>query len=53
MKDVFSFQSPFGFIGRLFDKLVLTNYLTKFLLERNKMIKAYAETEKWKVVMNQ
>jgi len=53
MKDVFKFQSPIGFIGRLFDKLVLTNYLTKFLIERNNLIKEFAETEKWKVVLNQ
>lgn len=53
MKDVFSFQSPFGIVGKLFDRLVLTNYLTKFLIERNQLIKEYAETEKWKVVLNQ
>ena len=26
MKDIFKFQSPFGYAGKLFDKLVLTNY---------------------------
>jgi hypothetical protein len=52
MKDVFSFQSPLGFIGRIFDKFVLTKYLTKFLVERNDLIKEYAETEKWKTVIN-
>ena len=52
MKDVFSFQSPLGFIGQAFDKLVLTKYLTKFLVERNDLIKEYAETEKWKTVIN-
>ena len=52
MKDVFRFQSPFGFIGQAFDKLVLTKYLTKFLVERNDLIKEYAETEKWKTVIN-
>lgn len=52
MKDVFRFQSPFGFIGQAFDKLVLTKYLTEFLVERNDLIKEYAETEKWKTVIN-
>ena len=52
MKDVFSFQSPFGIFGKIFDKLVLTKYLTKFLEERNELIKEYAETTKWKSVLN-
>jgi ligand-binding SRPBCC domain-containing protein len=52
MKDVFSFQSPFGILGQLFDKLVLTKYMTKFLVDRNNLIKEYAETTKWKSVLN-
>ena len=51
MKDVFSFQSPLGFIGRLIDKIILTNYLTKILKERNAVIKEFAETAKWKSVL--
>ncbi|MES2681583.1 MAG: SRPBCC family protein [Bacteroidota bacterium] len=51
MKDVFSFQSPFGIFGRIFDKLVLTKYLRKFLIERNDIIKEYAETGKWASVI--
>ena len=52
MKDVFNFQSSFGFLGQAFDKLVLSKYLTKFLVERNDLIKEYAETSKWKTVIN-
>jgi len=52
MKDEFSFQSPFGFIGKLVDKLVLTNYLTKLLITRNNTIKEFAETTKWKEILN-
>lgn len=52
MKDIFSFKSPFGLLGRVFDKLVLKKYLTKFLIERNNLIKEYAETTKWKQVIN-
>jgi ligand-binding SRPBCC domain-containing protein len=51
MKDRFEFQSPCGFIGKLFDKLVLTQYMTKFLISRNNIIKEYAETEKWKLIL--
>jgi len=52
MKDIFNFQSPFGLIGNLVDKIVLTNYLRNILLKRNMVIKKYAETEKWKSLLN-
>ncbi len=52
MKDAFSFQSPFGILGNVFDKLVLTKYLKKFLIERNNLIKEYVETSKWKSVLD-
>ena len=52
MKDVFSFQSPFGFVGRLVDKMVLTNYLKKLLINRNNIIKEFAETDRWKEVLS-
>ena len=48
MKDIFNFQSPFGLIGKLVDKIVLTKYLKNLLLKRNMVIKEYAEIEKWK-----
>jgi len=48
MKDVFIFESPFGIYGRLFNFLVLTNYMKRFLQERNQMIKEVAESEAWK-----
>jgi ligand-binding SRPBCC domain-containing protein len=51
MSDVFEFRSPFGFIGSIFDKIVLTNYLTQLLRSRNEVIKAYAETTNWKTVL--
>lgn len=52
MKDIFEFQSPFGIIGNLFNYLILTNYMKKLLDERNKIIKNFAETEKWKEILN-
>ncbi|MEO8116941.1 MAG: SRPBCC family protein [Bacteroidota bacterium] len=51
MKDIFEFHSPLGIIGQLFNKLILTNYLKELLLERNKVIKDFAETGKWKSVL--
>lgn len=46
--DRFEYASPFGIFGKIFNLLVLTRYLTKFLRERNEVIKTYAESGKWK-----
>ena len=51
MKDIFEFESPLGIFGTLFNKLILTKYLTEFLTVRNNLIKEFAETEKWKSVL--
>ena len=52
MIDLINFESPYGFIGRLFSSLYLKKYLQKFLLRRNAVIKEYAETEKWTTILN-
>lgn len=52
MKDIFEFHSPFGLLGKVLDKFILINYLQKLLIERNNVIKEFAETDKWKVVLN-
>lgn len=44
MKDTFIFESPFGILGRLFNWLVLTRYMTNLLEERNRVIKQAAES---------
>jgi ligand-binding SRPBCC domain-containing protein len=51
MTDDFHFESPLGILGSIANKLVLTKYLTELLSERNKMIKEFAETEKWREVL--
>ena len=43
MTDIFEFQSPFGIIGKIFNKIFLENYMKNFLLERNQLIKETAE----------
>jgi ligand-binding SRPBCC domain-containing protein len=52
MTDHFEFSSPYGIIGKLFDKLVLKNYLKRFLIVRNAVIKEYAESDKWLSLLN-
>lgn len=51
MKDVFVYEAPFGFVGRIVEQLILTNYLKKFLIERNAIIKEYAETDLCKTLI--
>ena len=45
MKDIFEFESPLGILGRIFNKLILTPYMTKLLVKRNKVIKEAAEKQ--------
>ena len=51
MKDIFRFQSPYGFLGKLTDKIILTGYLGKLLTTRNNIIKDHAETDRWKDII--
>jgi len=43
MKDIFEFESPLGILGKIFNKVILTSYMTKLLKERNRVIKEAAE----------
>ncbi len=53
MTDIFEFESPLGILGKLFNKLVLTMYMNRFLENRNQMIKRIAETNEWKKYLKQ
>ncbi|MDO9186069.1 MAG: SRPBCC family protein [Bacteroidia bacterium] len=48
MKDQFEFESPLGFVGELFNKLILSAYMKRFLIERNEVIKTISESDEWK-----
>jgi ligand-binding SRPBCC domain-containing protein len=43
VRDVFEFSSPAGVLGRWFDHLFLTRYLTGFLRMRNAVLKCQLE----------
>ncbi len=47
MKDIFEFESPFGVAGMVVNRLFLTAYMRRFLEERNRCIKEYAESGAW------
>ena len=44
MKDIFEYKSPLGFLGKIADFLFLERYMRNFLIERNTMIKEFAES---------
>jgi ligand-binding SRPBCC domain-containing protein len=43
MTDIFMYEVPFGFLGGLFNRIILKKYMTKFLLARNQIIKELSE----------
>lgn len=51
MKDVFTFQAPWGILGRLANVLFLTRYMRKFLIQRNAVIRDIAESDQWKAIL--
>jgi len=52
MIDLFSFESPYGSLGKMVNYIFLKRYLRKLLERRNLAIKEYAETDKWKFLLN-
>jgi ligand-binding SRPBCC domain-containing protein len=45
MTDIFEYSVPYGLAGSIFDKLVLKRYMTRLLVQRNAVIRAYAEAD--------
>ena len=48
MIDLFYYEVPYGAFGKMFDSIYLYKYMTSLLQQRNKTIKEFAESEKWK-----
>ncbi|SDS34941.1 SRPBCC family protein [Christiangramia echinicola] len=51
MKDAFIFEAPLGILGLMANKLFLKDYMTNFLKGRNRTLKEYAESGKWKKIL--
>lgn len=51
MTDYFDYKSPFGFLGKLADMIFLKSYMKRLLEKRNLTIKEFAESDKWKEVL--
>lgn len=52
MIDIFDYESPLGILGKIADKLFLKKYMKSLLEIRNETIKEFAESDKWKKVLN-
>ena len=50
--DFFHFETPYGKAGQVFNKIYLKRYITNLIEQRNHVIKEYAESEKWKFILN-
>src|SRR6266436_6455565 len=48
MRDLFDFAAPFGVLGWVAERLILTRYLRRFLEARNREIKVVAESDAWR-----
>jgi ligand-binding SRPBCC domain-containing protein len=53
MRDVFKFEAPLGILGWVANKLFLKAYMTNFLKGRNRTLKEYAESGKWKKLLKE
>ena len=49
--DLFHFETPYGGLGKLVNQLYLVRYMKNLLDIRNKAIKEYAESDKWKFIL--
>ncbi|MBL0332768.1 MAG: SRPBCC family protein [Chlorobiota bacterium] len=47
MIDKFEYEAPFSILGKLFDVVILNNYMKNFLIVRNSQIKKVAENGEW------
>lgn len=52
MIDMFSYDPPTGFVGKIYDRMYMKKYLQQLLLKRNKALKLYAESERWRMVLD-
>jgi ligand-binding SRPBCC domain-containing protein len=48
MIDLIEFEIPYGRVGKWFNALYLTKYMRRLIEQRNRTIKEFAESEKWK-----
>lgn len=53
IKDIFDYDSPLGILGTIADWLLVENHLREMLEERNRIIKAAAESNDWREFLSE
>jgi ligand-binding SRPBCC domain-containing protein len=49
--DYIDYQTPFGIVGLILEKLFIDNYIINLIEHKNEFIKKYAETDLWKALI--
>lgn len=52
MIDLLHFETPYGTAGKWLNSLYLTKYMKKLLERRNRTIKEFAESDRWRKLLN-
>ena len=49
--DFFNFETPYGALGKMINNVFLRRYMERLLNQRNQTIREYAESDKWKFIL--
>lgn len=52
MTDYFDYVSPLGWLGKIADSLFLRKYMTNLLIKRNEIVRSFAESGRYKEVID-
>jgi ligand-binding SRPBCC domain-containing protein len=51
MIDILQFETPYGSLGKLFNRIYFTRYMKRLIEHRNKVIREFAESDKWRKLL--
>ncbi|HLO37761.1 MAG TPA: SRPBCC family protein [Lacibacter sp.] len=51
MIDELAFETPYGSVGKIFNRIYLTSYMKSLVEQRNNTIREYAESTKWQALL--
>jgi ligand-binding SRPBCC domain-containing protein len=52
MMEYLQFETPYGWVGRMANRLFLENYIKRLVKKRNHLIKDCAESNQWEVILS-
>ncbi len=53
MIDEFRYEAPLGILGRVAERVFLSRYMKRFLINRNRVLKEVGESEQWRGVLGE